>query len=224
MDTKNQKENGGTKYEIEAHLIEFQKLREEILYHLNNQRQSFLLTLGSASVVLPFLVGQIASTEPTTIRAVLYILTIVYSVFAINFAQSAFGYSVLGAYLHSELTPKINKAIYGAKANKVLQWETFLRDERSNIFVTIISSADSVSSAILILLPAAAFSYFSSFYTSFSRISQTMPSTPVAEFLAKTLPLLSVLSSVFFITSIFMQIAVTIYVLFKSSFMKKRNL
>jgi hypothetical protein len=44
--------------DLQACLVEYEKLRDEIVFHIGKQHQNMLISLGSASVAVPIILQQ----------------------------------------------------------------------------------------------------------------------------------------------------------------------
>lgn len=141
--------------QIQVHLTEYEKLRDEYVHVNSNMHQAVALALGSASIAIPLLLGQTANLSMSTIAGLLYFLTIVYAVITVSFASSAYSVGAISRYIHGYLEPEINRTIKSDKKHKVLCWETFARGERGTLIGKLVANAGSAAFTLMLLLPGA---------------------------------------------------------------------
>jgi hypothetical protein len=141
--------------ELQIHLTEYEKLREEMMHNLNSQDQKILLALGSASIAVPLLVGQTGNVPANIVASLLYTLAIIYAVLGMNYVGNFYSMIMIGKYIHEYIEPAVNQIVKSSSGHKLLYWESFLRRERRNVFAVILAGAGVAGSALLLLLPGA---------------------------------------------------------------------
>jgi len=196
--------------QIQVHISEFEKLREEILHHMNTEQQSFLITLGSASVAIPILLSQTSNTPSSIIAILLYLLSIVYSIIGMNFASAAFTFGAIGKYVNTYLEPEINNLLETDAQHKVLYWETFLRLERGKFIAFFLSVMGPFGSTILILFPSFSALLAAKFVLLMS-IIQPVQENATIQFISSWLFSLSIVAWIVFVLSTLAVIFSTLY-------------
>ena len=212
--------NTQSNLEVDVHLAEFEKLREEVMYHIKNQHQTMLISLGSVSVILPILMNQTSTLPLNVLAVVFYLLSITYSILAMNFAKSRYAISVISVYTYFHLMPRINQAIFNKQENYVLQWEAFIRKERMNFLAAVMAVIGPLGSLIIILLPGS-LSIISAQYVLLIPATQIPQPTLALQFISAWLLPLSILSWAFFVTAIAVQVLGVAYTTFRNQWATK---
>ena len=86
----------------------------------------------------------------------LYALTIIYSVFAIRYANAEFHEAALGKYINEYLAPRLNRLLGIESGSELLHWETFIRLQREKISSAFLETAAASTTLLVMLLPGAA--------------------------------------------------------------------
>ena len=196
--------------EIQVHLTEYQKIRDEIVHQIGNASQSLLLSLSSSSIVLPILFSQINNMPPIILGSFLYVLTIVYAVIGMHYATAQYFVNVESNYIHQSLAPKINLRLHTTSKNRVLQAENFQRSVRRNVVALYLSSAGAIATGIIILLPSLLSLLFAQ-YALLLPAAQTLQPTLAFQFLSSFILPLSIAAWIFFIFSCLSQLLTVVY-------------
>lgn len=195
--------------EIQAHIAEYTKLRDELLQVLNHQHQTIAWVLGSVSIAVPLLLGQTTNIAPIFIVVILYFLTIIYSIIAINFINNLFNIGAISRYLNDYIGPVANLLLRTKPNQKVLNWEMFIKQERSRVIPALLSSAGGMANSILMFMPG-------SISLATSQIVLSLPNSalPMSGLLIGLLNLLSVVAWASYVISIMLLLFATFYRLF----------
>ena len=140
---------------IDALLKEYESHRSELFIHIQLHQQTLALFLGSVSIVIPILIGQLNAIPSTLLSGLLFLLAIIYSVISMHLATLQYNIDVMGYFIHSYIEPYLNELLPSANENqKVLYWETFIRNLRKKFFPLIAGTVGTTSTVILIQMPA----------------------------------------------------------------------
>jgi|GEM_PF-4940467 hypothetical protein len=184
--------------QLQVYLTEYQKLRDEIMYFQGNLYQNVILSLGSASVAIPLLVGQLSNVPSVVIASLLFALAIVYSTLGIQFSYASYAIGAIGQYIHQYLHPAINKLNPTSKY-KGLFWETFVREARSGFPDSLLAGLGTAG-VILMILPSAISLFTASYVLSIS--SNQASQSNFVRLVSSGLPWLSAISWIAFIVFI----------------------
>jgi len=142
---------------VEIILKEYESQRSELFIHLHQHQQTLSIVLGSVSIAVPLLLGQINNIPPYLLVIFLYLLSIIYSIISAYTSQLQYNIDVMGYYIHNTLEPQLNKIVSKIDKNqKVLQWETFIRRLRNKPLVLISGILGTTGMVLLMALPAGA--------------------------------------------------------------------
>lgn len=200
--------NQRREFQIQAHLTEFEKLRDEISQFENIEQQTMVLALGSASVVIPVLIGQVKNMSEDVFASLIYALTIIYSVLAIKYAHASFDMGMVGKYINEYLTPELNRLLETESAHKVFLWESFIRGERKNLLVAYLESAAASATLLLMLFPGAVSLLIIGFISRMPNSQFLQQSTMANPFWVRSV---AVIAWITFIASVISVIFATIY-------------
>jgi hypothetical protein len=148
--------NSDQKNEIKIQVLiaEFEKLRDEMLQNITTTQQTIVVILGSVSVAIPLLLGQISNLSSVVITDLLYTLSIIYSVISLHFISTSHNIGMIGKYIHEVTEPQINNLLKSSKGKEVLQWESFLKRERTHLINLFMSNTGTVGTVFLLLAPS----------------------------------------------------------------------
>lgn len=142
---------------VEIILKEYESQRSELFIHLHQHQQTLSIVLGSVSIAVPLLLGQLNNIPPYLLVIFLYLLSIIYSIISAYTSQLQFNIDVMGYYIHNKIEPQLNKIVSKIdKTQKVLQWETFIRRLRNKPLVLISGLLGTTGMVLLMALPAGA--------------------------------------------------------------------
>lgn len=198
------------KIRIQAYLTEYEKLRDELIYFQNSQQHNVLLALGSASVAIPILLGQIQNIPTNVIAILLYALAIVYAVIGMNYAHAAYAVGAIGKYIHEHLEPAINATLRSSTKYKALHWETHVRKERGGFPDFLLSGIGTIGSMALLLLPAA-IALFTSQYVLLLPSVQVPQQSATLQYISFWLLPISIITWIAFSLTVISFILVAIY-------------
>lgn len=207
---------------VEVHLTEYQKLRDELVEALKSQQQTVVIALGSASIAIPILVGQSGSTPAHILAALLFGLGAIYAILAMNFSSAGYTIGVIGRYINTHLEVQLNDLLGAQSVERVLSWESFLRNERSGKSPFILSSIGTISSLFLILLP----SFLA--LVSATNILMSLLAQPAGQAVSSNseffwLDLLSVFSWTSFLLGVLSALLLTVYNVIRSRWASKKS-
>lgn len=201
--------------EIQIHLTEFQKVRDELLQTLNSQQQLLVLILGSASIVFPLIGGQISNLSSHLIASILYTLVVIYSVIGLHYSYNLYFIGLLTKYIRDHLEPEVNRIMFTPSDKRtLLQWEPFSSKQRGTFPDILLSGLASIGTAVLLVLPSG-FSLYLAQYILPTAVAQSQQS-PFQQFVSVALPVLSSIAWALFITTIISIVLVAIYHAMKS--------
>ncbi len=180
-------------HQVQVHLKEYEKLREEITLYLSSQEQRIVLALGSASVAIPLLVAQTQNVPTAILASLLYALTIVYAVIGMNYASGFYTIATISKYIHEHIETELNRIVQPPVDHQLLHWESFLRQERRNILSVVLAIIGAVGSTLLLLLPAT-FALLAAQYILLLPEMQTVQQGVPLQFVSSLLTWLSVLA------------------------------
>ncbi len=140
---------------IEAHIAEYEKLREFLSQSITNEYQVVALAVASASIAVPVLAG-LTNISETVLATLLYLLAIVYAVYAMILANNLFMAGLVSKYIHDHIEPEINRLLKIAECpeRRVFYWESFIRKERANPIAAILGSVGPIGGVTIILAPS----------------------------------------------------------------------
>ena len=196
--------------QLQVLISEYEKLRDEILHAISAINQLLLVALTSASFALPVLVGQSGAIPAPILAALLFTLSIIYSVLIMNFVNTADTVVMLGKYIHEYLAPKVNQLLQTSDAEPVLFWESYSRKERSNFISLFLSGIGPLGSLLLICIPALASLFFAQ-YILLTSAAAVPPQDLSLQFISSWLTPLSIIAWGFFIVSILASILLYTY-------------
>lgn len=204
---------------IQIILKEYDSQRSELFLHLQQHHQTLSIVLGSVSIAIPLLLGQINNIPPYLLEIFLYLLAIIYSVISAHTAQLQFNIDVMGYFIHNKLEPQLNEIVSKIDKNqKVLQWETFIRQLRTKPLVLISGGIGTAGMVLLMALPAGA-SLFAAKYV--SSISSMPLNNPII--VEKTISFLSNFSLGAYIISLAAWVAIVLLEVFEFRMVKKSD-
>ena len=196
--------------EIQVHLTEYQKIRDEVIHWIGSASQSLLISLSSFSVVLPLLFSQANNIPTLILNSFMYILAIVYAVIGMHYATSQYYVNTESNYIHQYLAPNINLKLNTTGNNRVLQAENYQRNARRNVIALYLSSIGSVATSLIILMPSL-ISLLIAHYLFSLPSTQALQQTSATQFLSPIVSDLSIVAWTFFILSALSQLLVVIY-------------
>jgi hypothetical protein len=207
--------------EIQVHLSEYEKIRDEVVYQMGSASQSLLLSLSSASIILPLLFTQIDNISSIVLGAFLYVLAIVYAVIGMHYATANYYVNVNSNYIQQSLAPKVNLRLHTTTKNQVLQGENFQRNTRRSFAALYLSTAGAVATSLIILLPSLLSLIFAHYVVLLSPVPTPQPILAL-QFVSSFLLPLSIASLVFFILSCLSLILGAVFAL-RTSFIINRK-
>ena len=207
-----------TTIEFQVHLIEYQKLRDEIVHRIESASQTLFLSLSSSSVILPILFTQADKIPTIALGLFLHVLSIIYAVIGMHYSTSLYYVSSIGDYVHQSLAPKMNLRLNTSTKNRVLQSEDFLRNTRRNFISLYLSSIGTIATGLVILMPSLLFLLFAQYVFALpsAQISQSATSF---HFLGSWILPLDITAWMFFILSVLSQMLSMVYAV-KTIFIK----
>ena len=193
---------------LQSFIVEYEKLRDEILQALGSEQQLIILVLASASFAIPLLIRKANSIPSSVITALFYALSLVYSIIALRFVYTEYAVGVIGRYINRYIEVEVNKILNTSMSNRVFHWETFVRRERKNPMVLFLATLNATSSLFIILIPNLA-TLMAAQYTSL--LPRTSLINPATNFIESNISEMAVISWVLFLVSILAAISVVIY-------------
>ncbi len=187
--------------QVQVHLKEYEQLRAEIIQYLSSQDQRIVLALGSASVAIPLLVGQTGNLPTTIVASLLYALSIVYAVIGMNYAGGLYTIATISRYIHEHIEQELNRVVNPSSVHTLLQWESFLRQERKNVLTVILSGIGTIGSTLLLLLPGT-FALLAAQYVLLVPPTQMFQENAALKFISSLLTPLSLLAWCFYILAL----------------------
>jgi hypothetical protein len=179
---------------------------------VNDKIQCLILSLGSASIAIPFLLGQTTSLPQNLIATGLYFLAFVYSVIGMKYATASYYVNSESNYIHQYLGPKVNAQLNTASGYCVFQAESFNRGQRHGIIPLYLSSIGSIAVSILIVLPSFSALLATQYVFLLPTVQSPQPS-PGLQFLSSALIPLAIVAWASFGFSILSQVLSMVYAL-----------
>ena len=207
--------------QISIHLMEYDKLRDELLSAVGNLQQSVVLGLASISVAIPLLLSQAAKIPASITAGALCALSIVLSGMAMNFVSSTYAVAQVSYYIHTHIEPELNRLAQAVPEHKVLQWESFARSERRGFLALFLSVIGPGGVMLLLFLPSAV-SLATAYYVLSTPAAQATQQDVASEIAQSWLCLLFGLAWFIYIAALVSLVLVTVYWILRKAITRRR--
>lgn len=206
--------------EVDALLVEYEKVRDELICFTQSMHQIFLWSLGSASIILPVITTTYSRLPQDVVVFGCLVFAIGYAVLGIEFATSAFYINSLGGYTSSYLMPRLNSTIGTTETTRVLQWENYMRRRHRNPALLFISTAGPTSASILIVIPSIVSILLANYVANSNLVTNAF--IPGQALIPSLIPITYVMAWFFFVVSVIAQV-LNVIVSLNSGYVAQKN-
>ncbi len=143
--------------QIQIALVEYQKLRDELLQHVHYHQQLPVIALGAFATLVPLLLTQVSNWPSYAVVGVLHGIAIAFSVIVMQYSSALFSMHQIAAYCRDHIEPLVNRwANSEGITNGLFSWETQVKFRRGNVVYAAMESAGASGTGVLMLLPGLA--------------------------------------------------------------------
>lgn len=145
-----------TKNRLLAWISEYEIINNQMLQFINHQSQLPLLTIGSATVVIPILLSEKTEINNELIPMLLFALSIFFSGMILKYVQVTFGIHQYAIYLKDNLEPEVNRLLKNRTNPRAFIWTSNVQKRRANKIELILELSGTFGSVCLLVLPSLA--------------------------------------------------------------------
>jgi hypothetical protein len=217
------KVNTDKETQVQVHLAEYNRLQEEVIQSFSNMQQTTVLTLGSASIVLPVLLSQANNISLPVIIGLLSFMSIIYSALEMNISTSLYNISVISKYVSGYIAPEINRLIETEPEHKLLSWVDFNLSERKGVLAGYLTTIGPAGSMLLTLLPST-ISIVAAQYLMYSSVWQVQLNTTLSAIELSLTRVVIMFSWIAYVAAVLSLIFVIVYQISPSKALKTHSI